>query len=289
MDISLRQVSIALVGLAVESILSLGFITFFGAMHDMIVLSFISVEGIIGSISLISAIVAFIVFVLIWRLESTVLDDRFKNLAVYYSPEILEPTKKTEIPICPRYIVNIPKSQAYRVSGLIEPFINKMKNRYTCDNEASILAALAEQNVAVKKKSLTFEDLDLWLKPNGFLVKLYPMLKPEMLEKLEKRKQEGKLKPYQLVYLNPWFCWFRLPYVDKLIYPPRRRIIVNVETAKAYKAPQTALDMAYKLILHDERYSPRPWEDITKWCKRKKQWTFLDENLTEEQLAGDYQ
>jgi hypothetical protein len=212
-------------------------------------------------------------------------DARFKHLTVHYSsrkdsPKVMEPNS-------PRFIVNGDTKQAYWVSDLIEPYVRQNKiDWFTHDNLHELRVHFKKQNINENKRKPYPHELGLWIKPNGSLALIEPELKPEMLERLETCKRKGKLKNYEIAFLNPWYCWIlRSQFFIRQAYPPNKRIIANLSTKEAFGAPYENLDIIKHNLISHNSYSPRPTEDISKWCKRKKGCTFKQRTLTVEELA----
>jgi hypothetical protein len=245
-------------------------------------------------ITLIFAIIGIIFLALLARIrsqqKSSKLDPRFRRLHIYFSDSQDSPTSK-ELHR-PYYVVYEVTKQAYYVPELIFPYLRQQKIACTTyPNKTALLnhfkqAGIHPNNIQPPSSDL---DLGLWLKPNGSLVVAERRLEPEMLEKLKKLKLEGKFKNYQIAFLNPWYCWFfPCRRVENYAFPPTKRILVKGK--EAFGAPEESLDLTrFNKIIPMDKCTPRPYEDITKWCKRKKGWKFESRTFTVEELAGDYQ
>jgi len=259
----------------------------FGKVTELI-LGNVSLLGIFGVLVIIGATALTVYLLLAWRKESTTLDPRFIHLKVFYSDSHDTPDAKP--PRHPYYVLNCNTKQAYYVPDLIVPFVRPHKFSWASYYDKEVLLAyFKEQGITPNNRDPSDEELGLWLKPNGSLVLAEPKLEPDLLERLEKRKLEGKLKDFQIAFLYPWYCWFlRFHFVEIKVYPPNRRLLANVRTKEAFVAPSTSMDLCNKEIVGHQPYTPRPWESISKWCKRKHGWTFKQRTFTVEELAGDH-
>jgi hypothetical protein len=242
----------------------------------------------VGVLVIIGATALTVCLLLTWRKESTTLDPRFKHLRIFYSDRDDKPD--AERPKRPYYVCI--GNQAYYVPDLIVPFIRPHKFSWVSyDSKEALLAYFEEQGITPKNKYPSDEELGLWLKQNGSLVLAEPKLEPDLLERLKKRKLEGKLDDFQIVFLYPWYSWFlKFLHIDvvKKGFPPYRRVLANLRTKEAFFAPPTCIDLYDKKIVGGVHYLPRPWESTAKFCKRFRGWAFQHEEFTAEKLAGVY-
>ncbi len=235
-------------------------------------------------------VITIIMVIIAWKKNHDTLDPRFKNLRIVYSRKT--DTPDTKQPDRPYYVVNNNTKQAYYVPDLIVRYIRHHKfswNSY--ESERAILAHFKRQDIHNNDDFASDRQLGLWYKPNGSLVLAEPTLEPEILSKLKKRMLEGKFKHFQIVFLYPRIYWFlRFEYARNLTWPPAKRLLVNTDTKEAFPPPPTSMALVENGIIGCELHTPRPWEDISAWCKRKRGWTFEPEQrVTVEELVGDYQ
>jgi hypothetical protein len=235
--------------------------------------------------------IAIVLAIILWRKSRNFLDPRFKGLQIFYSNKNDSPS--TERPNRPYYVVNNATKQAYYVPDLIASYVRQYKIAWTAyDDKEDLHSYFDSQSINKNLRDPSDEELGLWLMSNRHLVVMERKLEPNVLAELKKRKAECKFKDYQIIYLYPWYCWFlRFRAVEDKAWPPNRIILADYSKIReAYGAPSETMHLLRENIISVDACTPRPNEDILKWCKRKRDLkymyrTFIVEELLEEHPA----
>ena len=106
-------------------------------------------------------------------------------------------------------------------------------------------------------------------------------LNSDLLSELKKRKQEGKLRDFRIIFLCPWYK-FRSSgeWANK-------RVMIKRSTNEAFDAPVHVIELVINEILDHTTKVKWPWQTIKKWCKRNGNITYKDWRYSEEQLAEE--
>jgi hypothetical protein len=277
-------------------IISIGFLADVVTLGSFIALNFPIIFEALGRIPIslmlilvVTIVIAIILAKVLWSTRLP-LDPKFKNLQIYYSNENDSPFIDRR-PNLPYYIVNITTNHAYYVPDFIIPYVQKGNIAFsTRHNENELYSYFETQGIIYKNpKYATDEDLGLWFLLNRNLVLAENKVEPDLLEKLKRRAAETKLKNYQIIFLFPKYCWFfRFRKVEEKAWPPSRRILADYSTKEAFAAPSETMDLWRNRIISLDVCTPRPTEDISGWCKRKRKLTFNYRTFVVEELLQDH-
>jgi hypothetical protein len=191
----------------------------------------------------------------------------FSNLVIHFSHK--DDSPDTEKPSLPRYVSY--KTDAYWINDEIELHVrqHEIARWYSYDGEKKLRKSLDAQGIHINDGDpQSFEDLGLWHKPNGDLMRAHSIMDRDVLNRLAELRTNGKLKNFELAVIYPWYCFTRKSTNKK--YPSDKAVIIDHSSNPKIARPASKewIELHHKQLLHSQIYRKIiPFISLKWWCK----------------------